>query len=89
MRLMGPAELAAYLGVSRQRAYQLAHRRDFPAPVQILRMGPVWDARKVEAWQEARREQGRLKEETVGAGDDPSTRALDGVEPDERRVPLD
>ena len=47
---MGASEIQARLGVSRQWAYQLVQRRDFPAPYQVLAMGSVWDEADVEAW---------------------------------------
>lgn len=47
---MGPAEIQERLGVSRQRAYILIGRRDFPAPRWELAMGKVWLASDVEAW---------------------------------------
>lgn len=50
IRLMGASEIAELLGVSRQRASQLASRRDFPEPVAVLRQGGVWLAEDVEAW---------------------------------------
>jgi predicted DNA-binding transcriptional regulator AlpA len=37
-------------GVSRQRAYQLTQRADFPEPEGVLQMGKVWDKEKVRAW---------------------------------------
>jgi prophage regulatory protein len=48
--LMGAGEIQARLRVTRQRAYQVVHRRDFPAPYQVLMMGSVWDKREVEEW---------------------------------------
>lgn len=42
--LVGVAEVAADLGVSRQRVSTLSHREDFPAPVARLASGPVWRA---------------------------------------------
>ncbi|MFY1586089.1 helix-turn-helix transcriptional regulator [Micromonospora sp. WMMD734] len=48
--LMGAAEIQERLGVSRQRAYILINRRDFPAPAATLRMGNVWLKSDVEAW---------------------------------------
>lgn len=48
--LMGTAEISRRLKVSRERAYQLVNRRDFPEPYQRLAMGQVWDAADVEAW---------------------------------------
>jgi predicted DNA-binding transcriptional regulator AlpA len=50
MPLMGTTEMAALLGVSRQRAAVLARREDFPAPVATLAMGTVWDAAAVRSW---------------------------------------
>lgn len=51
---MGAAEIAAMLGVSRQRVQQLVKRPDFPAPLGHLTMGKVWDRRAVERWHEER-----------------------------------
>jgi predicted DNA-binding transcriptional regulator AlpA len=48
--MMGTAEIARRLKVSRERAYQLVNRRDFPEPYQKLAMGQIWDAADVEAW---------------------------------------
>lgn len=51
VRLMGAHEVRVRLGsVSRQRAYQLTSRADFPAPVSDLKQGKVWLADDVEAW---------------------------------------
>lgn len=52
--LVGAAEVAEILGVSRQRVTQLVARPDFPAPVAVLAMGKVWARDDVEAWAEAR-----------------------------------
>jgi len=49
--LLGASDIANVLGVSRQRVYQLAKRKDFPSPVGELARGAVWDRRTVEAWQ--------------------------------------
>ncbi|MEK6327621.1 MAG: AlpA family phage regulatory protein [Actinomycetota bacterium] len=49
--LAGIAEVASILGLnSRQHAYNLTRRPDFPAPVQRLRATPVWRAADVRAW---------------------------------------
>lgn len=40
--LLGVAELASRLGVTRQRASELARSDSFPAPVAVLASGPVW-----------------------------------------------
>jgi len=47
---MGPDEIRARLGVSRQRAYILMNRRDFPPPWRELAMGKVWRSTDVEDW---------------------------------------
>jgi predicted DNA-binding transcriptional regulator AlpA len=41
-RLAGLAEVAVLGGRSRKRAWQLTQHADFPAPLQVLAMGPVW-----------------------------------------------
>jgi hypothetical protein len=46
--LLGAAEIAHLLSVSRQRVHQLRAHVDFPAPVVEVSMGPLWDARAVE-----------------------------------------
>lgn len=51
---MGPGEIRKYLGVTRQRVYQLTRRADFPEPVAILEMGNVWAAKDVKAWDRRR-----------------------------------
>lgn len=52
--LVGVAEIAELLGVSRQRASELQSRSGFPRPLQVLRAGPVWPkpwiVRFVEDW---------------------------------------
>lgn len=50
MRLAGRTELAEMLGVSRQRARQLTERPDFPAPVAVMRRGPIWRVEDLEHW---------------------------------------
>ena len=47
--LIGTAEIADMLGVSRQRVYQITSRPDFPQPVARLAIR-VWDAEQVTAW---------------------------------------
>ena len=56
VRLVGAHEIRLRIGgVSRQRAYELARRPDFPAPIAKLAQGSVWLADDVDAWIEARR----------------------------------
>jgi len=50
LRVMGAAEIADRLHVTRQRAYQITARRDFPEPGAVLAMGQVWATEDVEAW---------------------------------------
>lgn len=68
--LVGIAEIAEILGVSRQRASQLQTKPDFPAPTATLRSGPVWYAgditRFADSW--ARRGGRPAKPSTVGSG---------------------
>lgn len=47
---VGIYEIAAALGVSRQRADQITRERDFPQPVEVLHMGRVWRKREFEEW---------------------------------------
>lgn len=48
--LVGMAEIATLLGVSRQRAHELSDRPDFPSPVQPLAAGAVYIKAQVEAF---------------------------------------
>ncbi|MFI7431330.1 helix-turn-helix transcriptional regulator [Micromonospora sp. NPDC049836] len=50
VELYGAAEIQERLGISRQRAYVLISRRDFPAPIASLKMGNVWLKDDVERW---------------------------------------
>ncbi len=56
LALVGVSEVAAMLGCSRQYASKLAHEppAGFPAPLETLRSGPVWDRRRIEDWQNDR-----------------------------------
>ena len=56
--LVGVAEIAQMLGVTRQRVNQLVREPDFPAPEAKLTAGRIWKRVDVEAW--ARRT-GRLR----------------------------
>jgi hypothetical protein len=52
--VVGLSEVASILGVSRQRAAQLAvEHDDFPEPIGQLAAGRVWDRNAVEAWHDA------------------------------------
>ena len=55
-QLVGAAEVAELLGVSRQRVTQLTSRPDFPQPAAVLAMGKVWLLDDVRAWKTARDE---------------------------------
>nr|MDT0656482.1 hypothetical protein [Micromonospora sp. DSM 115978] len=51
---MALAEVAAFLGVSRQRAAVLVDRPDFPAPIDTLTVGRIWSAGDVRTYAEKR-----------------------------------
>lgn len=55
--LMGIAEIAELLGVSRTRVHQLRAADALPAPYDALAMGPVWLREDIERWA---RDAGRL-----------------------------
>jgi predicted DNA-binding transcriptional regulator AlpA len=63
--LMGTAEIADRLGVSRQRVHQIeTSDPTFPAPVAELSAGKVWESTDVERWiaEKRKAEPGRRKE---------------------------
>jgi hypothetical protein len=49
--LVGASEVGTMLGVSRQRVHQLRDLATFPAPLVEVAMGPLWDARAIEAFE--------------------------------------
>ncbi|MDR6319998.1 DNA-binding protein [Actinoplanes couchii] len=50
-RFMGAHEIRVRLGgVSRQRAYMITNRTDFPEPIADLSQGKVWLTGDVESW---------------------------------------
>ena len=49
-QLMGVAEIAERLGVSKQRVSELARGQNFPRPVIALAAGPVWLASSIEGF---------------------------------------
>lgn len=60
---MSVAEVAAYLGVTRQAAWNRTRRSGFPKPIAILRSGAVWatpDIVKFKAGEVSRRHPGPL-----------------------------
>jgi prophage regulatory protein len=50
LELMGTAEIAAMLGISRQRVLKLAEKPDFPRPLAVLSMGKVWLGSDIRTW---------------------------------------
>jgi predicted DNA-binding transcriptional regulator AlpA len=46
------SNVAQHLGVTRQRAQQLAHTGRLPQPAGQDRIGPYWDAAEIRAWAE-------------------------------------
>ncbi len=48
--LMGTSEVAAYLGISRQRVLKIAQQPGFPKPLVVLKMGNVWRGSDIRKW---------------------------------------
>lgn len=48
--LVGTAEVAELLGLTRQRVQQLTRDADFPAPIAKLSAGWIWRRSDVEQW---------------------------------------
>jgi len=63
--LLGLAEVAQELGVSKQRVSELASGASFPAPIARLKSGPVWQrsalVRFMRSWKRARGRPARAK----------------------------
>jgi predicted DNA-binding transcriptional regulator AlpA len=59
--LVGVAEIAMELNISRGQVSRWALRDDFPAPVARLRMGPIWMRSDVQAWAKQRKPNGRRR----------------------------
>ena len=67
MRLGGTSEVAAELGLSRQRVNQLRSQPDFPEPAGEISAGPIWDLDEIARWNTSgvRRSSGRPTEKRV------------------------
>jgi predicted DNA-binding transcriptional regulator AlpA len=50
--LLGAIEIAARLGISRQRVYQLMDQPDFPDPVATLGCGRIWLVQDVDHYRD-------------------------------------
>ena len=50
LELLGLAEVAELLGVTKRTATRYAQRSDFPEPIARLRAGPIWLRKDVVAW---------------------------------------
>jgi prophage regulatory protein len=49
--LFGVTEIAAFVGISRQRVQKLTETDpDFPEPVAVLARGRVWSRQAIEEW---------------------------------------
>jgi prophage regulatory protein len=59
--VMAAAEIADYLGVSRQRVAVLVERADFPLPMAHLSVGRIWRTADVRQW--AANRQNRIHED--------------------------
>lgn len=51
--LVGAAEVAEMLGLTRRRVNQLATEPDFPQPEAVLSAGKVWKRADIEKWAKA------------------------------------
>lgn len=59
-QVVGVAEVAELLGVTKQRASMITQRDDFPAPIAKLASGPVWRAGAISTFKDGwRRKPGR------------------------------
>ena len=67
MRLGGATEVAAELGISRQRLAQIRDRPGFPEPVGEIAAGSIWDLDAIMRWSDSRlrRSSGRPKKDVV------------------------
>lgn len=52
-KIVGVYEIAALLGVTRQRVQQLVHKADFPEPCYRMHAGEFWLLADIEAWAKA------------------------------------
>jgi hypothetical protein len=84
--VVGLAEVAEILGISRQRASELGRRSDFP-PARPLRAGPVWWTVDVRAWARTRRRK-TLAATRKDAGTGLGSRALPQAEPNSSSTDL-
>ena len=48
--LMGTSEVAALLGISRQRVLVISRQAGFPKPLAVLKMGNVWRGADIRRW---------------------------------------
>ena len=63
-RFLRTKESAEFLGLSKQRASAIQTRADFPAPVAVLRSGPVWRHADVARFSTVPRKPGRPRKVT-------------------------
>lgn len=58
----GLAEVAEYLGATKSQVQNWRNRfEDFPTPVVVLAMGPIYNLCKIRDWARDREKTGRLK----------------------------
>ncbi|MFC7532216.1 helix-turn-helix transcriptional regulator [Actinoplanes sp. GCM10030250] len=81
LRLVGAHEIREMLGVSRQRAYQLAGRPDFPKPIAKLAQGKIWDLDDIEAWISTNRTGKRRRDRQARPPSEGGTGQTSGPEP--------
>lgn len=69
--VVGVAEIAELLEVTKQRAFAITQRKDFPAPIAKLASGSVWRAGAVATFKEGWRRQPGRPRSTPPAGGAP------------------
>jgi prophage regulatory protein len=76
IRIVGAREIRSMLGdISRQRAWQLTNREDFPEPMAQLTEGRFWFVEDVEDWRDKHRggvdylTEGRVRTAMAGSVD--------------------
>ena len=48
--LLGTSEVAALLGISRQRVLVISRQAGFPKPLAVLKMGNIWCGSDIRRW---------------------------------------
>lgn len=71
-RLMGMHEIAEHIGRTRQRAQQITIEPGFPAPLDVIAAGPIWERGTVERYLAKRPADRRFREARIRERRSPS-----------------